>query len=100
MHFSAMSLPDDSPSQKEEPSFSEKVGSSAFAIVEEIKSVALLFSESLYHSTIGFRQPKTLTRGSTVGQMIQLGSSALMLKSLISTASPVIVFLVLAVALG
>ena len=76
-----VSLP---PSGKREPSFAEKAGEAAYATLREVKAVALLLSESLYHSTLGLRGRKTLTQGSTLSQMILLGSSALPIVMLLS----------------
>ena len=71
--------------EKRQPSVSEQVGESALSIFQEIKAVALLLSESIYYSTLAVRRPKTLTRGSTATQMIQLGSTALPIVLLLST---------------
>jgi phospholipid/cholesterol/gamma-HCH transport system permease protein len=65
-------------------SFFEGVGSSAQALAREWKDVGLLLSESLYHSTLGWRKPKTLLRGEAVTQMIRLGSTALPIVLLLS----------------
>ena len=72
------------PSQKRKASFPERVGESAWAVLHELQSVALLFSESLFHSTIAFRRPKTLTSGTTSRQMILLGVDALPIVLLLS----------------
>jgi phospholipid/cholesterol/gamma-HCH transport system permease protein len=72
------------PSPKEDLPVSERVGAWGFATGREIWGVALLLSESLYHSTIGFRQRKTLTAGTTAGQMILLGVNALPIVLLLS----------------
>jgi phospholipid/cholesterol/gamma-HCH transport system permease protein len=63
----------------------EGVGAGAYVLAREWKDVALLFSESLYHSTLGWRKPKTLLRGEAVTQMIRLGSTALPIVLLLST---------------
>lgn len=63
----------------------ETVGGGAYALAREWKDVALLLSESLYHSTLGWRKPKTLLRGEAVTQMIRLGSTALPIVLLLST---------------
>jgi phospholipid/cholesterol/gamma-HCH transport system permease protein len=68
-----------------EPGYFEGVGGSAYALAREWKDVALLFSESLYHSTLGMHKPKTLLRGEAVTQMIRLGSTALPIVLLLST---------------
>jgi phospholipid/cholesterol/gamma-HCH transport system permease protein len=67
------------------PGFFESVGGSAYGLAREWKDVALLLSESLYHSTLGWRKPKTLLRGEAVTQMIRLGSTALPIVLLLST---------------
>lgn len=64
--------------------FFEAVGGSAYALLREWRDVALLLSESLYHSTLGWRKPKTLLRGEAVTQMIRLGSTALPIVLLLS----------------
>lgn len=73
-----------SPEKQRKP-FAERVGEEAFSILQEMKTVALLFSESLYHSTLAIHRPKTLIRGSTTIQMIRLGSTALPIVLLLST---------------
>lgn len=64
--------------------FFESLGGSALALAREWKTVALLLSECLYHSTWGWRRPKTLLRGETATQMIRLGSTALPIVLLLS----------------
>jgi phospholipid/cholesterol/gamma-HCH transport system permease protein len=64
--------------------FFEGVGVGAHVLAREWKDVALLLSESLYHSTLGWRKPKTLLRGEAVTQMIRLGSTALPIVLLLS----------------
>jgi phospholipid/cholesterol/gamma-HCH transport system permease protein len=70
---------------EEAPGAFERMGEGAFALAREWKDIGLLFSESLYHSTWGWRKPRTLLRGETVMQMIRLGSSALPIVLLLST---------------
>jgi len=65
--------------------FFERVGAGGIALYREWRDVALLLSESLYHSTLGWRKPKTVLRGETVIQMIRLGSTALPIVLLLST---------------
>jgi phospholipid/cholesterol/gamma-HCH transport system permease protein len=77
----AGSLP---PSHKRAASLPERVGEGAVAVLGEIKAVALLLSESLYHSTLAFRRPKTMTSGTTTRQMILLGVNALPIVLLLS----------------
>ncbi len=67
------------------PKLFEAVGGGAYALALEWKDVALLLSESLYHSTLGWRKPKTLLRGEAVTQMIRLGSTAISIVLLLST---------------
>ncbi|HAP00241.1 MAG TPA: ABC transporter, partial [Fibrobacteres bacterium] len=62
---------------KREPSFAEQVGGWTQDGLREIRTLALLLSESLYHSTLGLRKPKTLLPGATALQMMRLGSGAL-----------------------
>jgi phospholipid/cholesterol/gamma-HCH transport system permease protein len=65
--------------------FFERVGGVGHALYREWRDVVLLLSESLYHSTLGWRKPKTVLRGETVIQMIRLGSTALPIVLLLST---------------
>jgi phospholipid/cholesterol/gamma-HCH transport system permease protein len=73
--------PDQSPAP---PGFLESLGAGAWSLWREWKVVALLFSEALYHSTAGWRKPKTVLRGEAVRQMIRLGSTALPIVLLLS----------------
>lgn len=66
------------------PGHFERTGAGALALWREWKDVALLLSESLYHSTIGLRARKTMLRGETTVQMIRLGSTALPIVLLLS----------------
>jgi phospholipid/cholesterol/gamma-HCH transport system permease protein len=68
----------------QKPGFFEGVGASAYVLLREWKDIALLLSESLYHSTIGWGKPKTMLRGEAVTQMIRLGSTALPIVLLLS----------------
>lgn len=65
--------------------FLERVGVSGYALATEWKTVLLLLSESIYHSTWGWRKPKTVLRGETTIQMMRLGSTALPIVLLLST---------------
>jgi len=66
------------------PSLFEAAGGGAYSLMREWRDIALLLSESLYYSTVGFRKHKTLMPGDTVTQMIRLGSSALPIVLLLS----------------
>ncbi len=85
MHFIPMAASPLPPSEpKREIPVSERVGDWAFSAFRELWAVALLFSESLYHSTLAARRPKTLTPGMTTRQMILLGVNALPIVLLLS----------------
>jgi phospholipid/cholesterol/gamma-HCH transport system permease protein len=78
--------PPPSPEDAEKaPGTFEQVGEGAFVLLREWKDVGLLLSESVYHSTWGWRRPRTLLRGETATQMIRLGSTALPIVLLLST---------------
>jgi phospholipid/cholesterol/gamma-HCH transport system permease protein len=79
--------PADAPESTTAPSkgFFEQVGAGGYALLSEWKTVVLLLSESIYHSTWGWRKPKTVLRGETTIQMIQLGSTALPIVLLLSS---------------
>ncbi len=62
----------------------ERLGGWAYATGREIRDMALLFSESLYQSTLGLFRPKTLLAGSTLTQMVRLGTDALPIVLLLS----------------
>ena len=66
------------------PGHFERTGTAALALWNEWKDVALLLSEALYHSTLGWRARKTMLRGETTVQMIRLGSTALPIVLLLS----------------
>ncbi len=66
------------------PGFLERLGAGAIGLWNEWKDVGLLLSESLYHSTLGWRKPKTKLRGDTAVQMMRLGSTALPIVLLLS----------------
>ncbi len=66
------------------PSLAVSVGGGGYAIWDELKTMAVLLSESLYWSTVGAFKRKTLLRGDTVIQMVRLGSSALPIVALLS----------------
>src|SRR5690606_22898790 len=70
----ADALPDGGPARE---NFFESLGGAALALAREWKTVGLLLSECVYHSTLGWRRPKTLLHGETATQMIRLGSTAL-----------------------
>lgn len=63
----------------------ERVGTDAYKLAAEWKTVTLLLSEAMYQSTLGWRKPKTVLRGETVTQMLRLGSTALGIVLLLST---------------
>jgi len=65
-------------------SLAEKTGNSALVLMKEWRDLAMLLSESLYHSTLGFWQAKTILPGSTATQMVRLGSTALPIVLLLS----------------
>jgi phospholipid/cholesterol/gamma-HCH transport system permease protein len=67
------------------PRLAERVGAGAYALMREWKTVLLLLSEAIYHSTLGWRKPKTVLRGETVVQMLRLGSTALAIVLLLSS---------------
>jgi phospholipid/cholesterol/gamma-HCH transport system permease protein len=67
------------------PGLFESVGGGAYGLLAEWKDIVLLLSESLYHSTLGWRKPKTMLQGDTATQMIRLGSTALPIVLLLST---------------
>jgi phospholipid/cholesterol/gamma-HCH transport system permease protein len=67
-----------------EPPVAERAGAAALSLWAELRHMALLFSESIYHSTLGLRRPKTLLSGATAVQMIRLGSTALPIVLLLS----------------
>jgi phospholipid/cholesterol/gamma-HCH transport system permease protein len=79
--------PADAPESTTPPAkgFFEQVGAGGYALLSEWKTVGLLLSESIYHSTWGWRKPKTVLRGETTIQMIQLGSTALPIVLLLSS---------------
>jgi len=80
--------PASQPEEKNEKSSGnlfESVGTAGYALYNEWKDVLLLLSESIYHSTWGWRKPKTVLRGETVVQMIRLGSTAMPIVLLLST---------------
>lgn len=66
------------------PGAFERIGEGALALSSEWKDVGLLLSESVHHSTWGWRKPRTLLRGETALQMIRLGSTALPIVLLLS----------------
>lgn len=69
---------------KRDVPLTERLGSWAIAAFGEMWAVSLLLSESLYQSTWGIRRTKTLTSGSTVEQMVLLGTNALPIVMLLS----------------
>jgi phospholipid/cholesterol/gamma-HCH transport system permease protein len=72
------------PDDAKAPGTFESVGEGALALANEWKDVGLLLSESVHHSTWGWRRPRTLLRGETATQMIRLGSTALPIVLLLS----------------
>ena len=72
------------PDDSKAPGAFEQVGEGALALGREWKDVGLLLSESVHHSTWGWRRPRTLLRGETATQMIRLGSTALPIVLLLS----------------
>ncbi len=65
-------------------SLAVSIGGGLYSVFDEIKTMAVLLSESLYWSTLGAFKRKTILRGDTVIQMVRLGSSALPIVALLS----------------
>ncbi len=68
-----------------QPTVAERVGAGTYALAAEWKTVALLLSEAIYQSTLGWKKPKTVLRGETAVQMLRLGSTALGIVLLLSS---------------
>ncbi len=78
------SLPESTTHLQPNSSTSQKLGEGLVNMVQGLRENAHLFTESFYWSTLGLFKKKTLLKGSTVQQMIVLGSSALPIVLLLS----------------
>jgi len=62
----------------------DRLGDTAILLLQNVSSVLYLLTEAIYWSSFGLFKKKSILKGSTIEQMIQLGSSAIFIVLLLS----------------